>query len=468
MFSYGNSRLRSLYYHCPGTLRECFSFVYSLRQRRHRYGGMFEPFLDELQRNADRTPAEVAADQVARLQRMLDHAGRHVPYYRALFAELRFRPETVTSIADLRRLPLLDKETLRAQPDQLTAVNAAGPKATAHTSGTTGTALHLAHGEAADQRSYACAWFHYGWAGIHRGDRVATLAGHPVADPGRMRPPFWIHDRLERELLFSSQHLAPRTLPLYADALAAFRPAMIRGYPSSVYLLALYVQESGRRDIRPRAVFTSSETLLSRQRQAIEDAFACQAYSFYGNAERAAHLLQCRAGRFHVVTEACVVEVLNPDGSPAAPGDEGELVCTSLVDPVLPLIRYRIGDRGIAPDGPCPCGLGTPALGAVTGRVEDIVVTPDGRHVGRLDHVFKDMLNVREAQIVQEDTSAITVRVVPREGYSPADERTMLAELRLRLGSEIGIRFERVDHIPRASSGKFRFVVSKVPVTVGR
>lgn len=468
-FSYTSPRLRNLYYRCPPVLKEWLALIYSHHKHNDRYGGKFEAQLAELERNTNRSFEETAEDQLARTKQMLMHAGANIPYYRALFQSIEFEPQSLQSLADLRRIPLLDKETVREQHDQLIAESAVGRTIAMHTSGTTGKALHFIVSQEANQRSYACIWFHYGWACIQRGDRVATLAGHPVVAPDRSRAPYWIHDRLENELFFSSQHITPHTLPLYADALAHFEPVLIRGYPSSIYLVALYLLEAGREDIRPSAVFTSSETLLDFQRNVIEQAFGCKAYSYYGNGERVANLLQCRNGNFHVVTEVCVVEVLRPDGSPAAAGEPGELVCTSLIDLAMPFIRYRIGDTGVLGAGQCVCGRNTPTLSSLTGRVEDIVITPDGRHVGRLGGlIFKDTLNIKEAQILQKEINSILVKIVPRRGYSPIDDRVILDSLRLRLGSEIQIRIQIVDHIPRTAAGKYRFVISNVPVQVGR
>ena len=116
-----------------------------------------------------------------------------------------------------------------------------------------------------------------------------------------------------------------------------------------------------------------------------------------------------------------------------------------------------------------PARRNIPILGGLTGRpLEDIVVTPDGRHVGRLDHAFKDTLNVREAQIVQEDINSLIVKIVPRPGFSPDNERMILDDLRLRLGDEIAIHFQLVDRIPRTANGKFRFVISQVPIQIGK
>ncbi len=465
--AYGNRTTRWLYYRSPGWLRNIFTSTHSLKRRSERFGGVFASQLDELECDQHRSFDVVAVEQLDSLRRLLAFAGAKVPYYRDLFQKIGFDPAGLQSLDDLRLIPMLDKEAVHANSDWLVPEEYSEPAFMTHTSGTTGKGLHLFLSREANQRSYACIWFHYGWSGIKRGDRIATLAGHPVTRPDTLRPPFWVRDYVENEILFSSQHMTPQTLPLYADVLAEFQPVLICGYPSSVYILALHLLESGRDDIHPKAVYTSSETLMDFQRAAIEEAFGCKAYSIYGNAERSAHILQCEYGNFHIQPQFSVVEVLTLEGAPAEPGQAGEMVCTSLINLAMPLIRYRIGDTAVVSSGSCPCGRGGPILGQIVGRVEDIVVTPDGRHVGRLDHAFKDMLHVKEAQIVQEDINSILVKVVPRDGFGPDDEQVILDELRLRLGYRTGIRLQLVDRIPRTAAGKFRFVISRVPMQIG-
>jgi phenylacetate-CoA ligase len=98
----------------------------------------------------------------------------------------------------------------------------------------------------------------------------------------------------------------------------------------------------------------------------------------------------------------------------------------------------------------------------VDGRIEDYVATPDGRLVGRMDHVFKDQHDVAEAQILQQDAGRIDVLLVPRGDWRAETERSVTKELRSRLGEEIEIRIRRVDAIPREANGKFRAVKSAV------
>ena len=465
MISYSDPKIRKLYYRAPEAFRTVMTFVYSWRQRSVRFGREYSDFLALLERSTGLNREQILVDQVDRLKRLLILARDTVPYYQSIFQKYGFDPESLTSVLDLSRLPILEKETIQQRAEDFLNQQYRGSLFKTHTSGTTGRGLHLYLSKVANQRSYACVWFHYGWAKLRRGEPVATFAGHPVADPDRQKPPFWQYDPLENELLFSSQHIKEDTLPFYIKKLCSFQPAAVRGYPSSIYLIALGILEAGNTSICPKAVFSSSETLFDYQRKAIERAFSCRVFSYYGNTERAAHILQCEAGNYHIVPQACVIEVVNPDGTLAAPDVPGEIVCTGLVDDAMPLIRYRIGDTGVWASQLCSCGRNTPILSTIIGRVEDYIITPNGRYVGRLDHAFKDMIHLKEAQIVQEDPGSILVKIVPL-GYTAQDENCILQELRLRLGREIQIRFEKVEQIPRLPNGKFRFVISNVPITL--
>ena len=99
---------------------------------------------------------------------------------------------------------------------------------------------------------------------------------------------------------------------------------------------------------------------------------------------------------------------------------------------------------------------------SIDSRVEDYVVTPERKRIGRLDHMFKDLIHIKESQTLQRSPGAITVRLVRRPSYDAAAERELLAETRKRLGPSIRIDIEYVSEIPRSRSGKFRAVVSEL------
>jgi phenylacetate-CoA ligase len=130
----------------------------------------------------------------------------------------------------------------------------------------------------------------------------------------------------------------------------------------------------------------------------------------------------------------------------------------------MPLLRYQMGDTAVFRGGTCGCGRGGALVERIVGRVEDVIVTPDGRWLSRLDFIFKGLDRVEEAQLIQEEVGAVRVRIVKRQGYTAADEKQVLHKLKERLGEEMKLSVEYLDRIPRTSSGKFRYVISKVPL----
>ena len=110
----------------------------------------------------------------------------------------------------------------------------------------------------------------------------------------------------------------------------------------------------------------------------------------------------------------------------------------------------------------CTCGRARPILEQIDGRIEDYLVTPDGRRIGRMDHIFKDTLEIKEAQIYQPSVERILVRIVPRSGFDKEAQRALEREFRRRIGYDVEIHYQVVDAIPRLPSGKFRAVISEV------
>jgi phenylacetate-CoA ligase len=234
------------------------------------------------------------------------------------------------------------------------------------------------------------------------------------------------------------------------------------GYPSSIYLLALANEHCGK-VVHPRAIYTSSETLFRFQREAIQRSFGCKVYTYYGNGERAGFIAECPEGSLHVKLDHSLVELVNDKGEDASPGEIGRLICTAFGNVATPLIRYNVGDTAILSSvQECPCARGGMLIEELTGRTEDYVVTPDGRFVGRLDHLFKDSVKVRAAQIVQDKVDTILIRIVKEHDYSSRDESEILREATSRLGDDIDIDIEYVSDIERAKSGKHRFIISNL------
>jgi len=230
------------------------------------------------------------------------------------------------------------------------------------------------------------------------------------------------------------------------------------GYPSALQTVARYALDTDDLPARADAVFTVSETLTTQARRAIEEAWRCKVYDRYGAVEGCILATECSAGRLHVSPEIGVVEIIGSDGKPAKPGELGQVVATGLQNTLQPLIRYQIGDVARwASDQDCPCGRQMPILEGVDGRVEDMCYTVHGEFL-RFDTVFKDIANIREAQVVQRTLDEFAIRVVPADGFSAADAEHMQRNMRLHVGN-VRVEVELVDHISRTAAGKFKAVV---------
>jgi phenylacetate-CoA ligase len=264
----------------------------------------------------------------------------------------------------------------------------------------------------------------------------------------------------------SSYHLASDNAEAYFEAMRRYRVCYVWGYASSLYTLAQVALEQKLEPPNLKVAISNAEPLYDYQREAISEAFRCPVYTTYGMTEAVCAASECEAGYLHLWPEVGIVEVLDDvTDDPLPPGEVGRLVCTGLLNFNMPLIRYETGDRGaVAPLGEiCACGRTLPIIRRIEGRMDDVIVTPDGRRIGRLDPVFKGAIPVIEAQIIQEHLENIRVRFVPAANYTESDGVEIVRQLQNYIG-DIDIELEAVDRIPRTDNGKFRSVISKVNV----
>jgi phenylacetate-CoA ligase len=333
-----------------------------------------------------------------------------------------------------------------------------------HTSGTSGKPLELWL-----SRQAVAAWYALfearcrRWYGLTRHQRWAILGGHLVAPVSQTKPPFWVWNAGLNQLYLSVFHLSPVFAPAYIDAIRKARVRYIVGYPSALDALAESILRMRVTDLDLAAVITNAEPLLGGQREHIEAAFRCPVRETYGMSEIVAAANQCEHGSMHLWPEAGVLE-LTEGGQPVPRGTPGELLSTGLVNPDMPLIRYRTADRCVlgAESPGCPCGRGLPLLGAIEGRSDDIIYTRDGRRVGRLDPIFKASLPIQEAQVIQEALDRIRVVYVPDTGFDTRSRQSLVRLVRDRLG-DVEIVLESSQRIPRGANGKFCAVLCRLP-----
>jgi phenylacetate-CoA ligase len=433
--------------------------VHGYKLRRWRYG----PNTDTLVREAlerDYWAADQWSDwRSARLRMLLRRAVERVPYYRELWST-RGGPEDYER---LENWPILDKEIVRANPKAFLADDCDYRRMVPdHTSGSTGTPLHLWWSHATTRAWYGlfeARWRR--WYGVGRLDRWGILGGQRVVPAGRRKPPFWVWNAGLNQLYMSAYHMSRDSMPEYLDAIRRRRLRFLWGYTSALFQLACFANESGI-SIPLQVVITNAEPLYGFQKEAISRAFQCPVRETYGMAEIVAAASECEQGRLHLWPEVGIVEVME-QGSPVPAGAPGELVATGIINIDMPLIRYRTGDRlALEPeDRTCACGRLLPLARAVEGRTDDVVVTSDGRLLGRLDPLFKAGLPIREAQIIQRRLGHLEVRFVPAGEFTAGHLQALQNRFHDFLGP-MELTFLSTDEIPKNQNGKFRSVISTV------
>lgn len=463
-----NPLLQRLYDSSPVGVQNMLLSAYSARLGRDRYGGRFQEYRELLEESQWWAQDRMRKWQVERLKAVLVHAGEHVPYYNEVFKHRGFDPRGFESLEQLRVLPVLTRDVVKHRIGDLRS-RAPGKAnlAEGHTSGTTGSPITLFYDSDMTAMNYAVMDRQYRWAGARLardGDRVAVVRGNVIVPLRQRKPPFWRRNRDLNQLILSSFHLSGANAGAFLQALRDFRPTVIDGYPSSLFVLARLLL--GRGETFPvKAAITSSETLYDYQRDAIEAAFCCSVFDYYAAAERVIFSVECEHhSGHHLCEEYGVTEVLDDNGVPVEPGEEGYLVGTTLHNLGMPLIRYRTTDRCSLRTMDCPCGRPLRLTDDVTTKAEDLLRLRDGRLIppSVLTHPFKPLDSIEGSQLVQTDLDHLVVRIVRGGNFSEADREHLVRELRARLGDDMKIDIEFVDELPRTSRGKFKWVVSQV------
>ena len=454
-----------LYEASPVWLQTLLLNAHAARIERHRYGRPFRHAVGELVA-LERAPEAEIRDYQNRRVRIVTAAAFHAPYYRALFSDFGIEPADIKSVDELRQLPLLTKDVVRSRGrDLLTATPPQPGWLHGHTSGTTGSPLSLWYDRGTCVYTNAVDRQQKLWAGVADTDWIGLLLGRLVVPVDQKRPPFWRANHVQRQLWFSSFHLTDETLPAYVAEIRRRPLRFLEGYPSTLFIVARYLVAAGQ-TLPMKAVFTSSETLHAVQRETIERAFEAPLFDFYGMAERVVFAGECEYHNGKHLCEAYgMTEIVGPDDKPLPDGEVGYIVATSLHNTAMPLLRYRTSDMSAIEPGVCACGRTFRRLRNITTKAEDIVVLPGGRMVSPsiLTHPFKPFDEISKSQVIQESTDHLHVKVVAGADFTAERERRLITALRERLGQDVRLTLERVDDIPREPSGKYRWVISRVP-----
>ncbi len=406
--------------------------------------GAFGVLLRRLEKNATLEPEAGRALQDERLRKRLGEVVRHVPAYRRFADDPTFQDALRSSGREaLALVPVTRRGDVAANPDAFLDQRTPAPLLRwARTSGSSGEPLALRRDLRSIVVEEAFVVRHRRTLGYRSGDVVLRLRRDgPSMDDETVVD----YDSGSGEYRAAAAGLDARGAGRVLDALAGLRVQWLRGYPSALLELVERADGLGRADelAAPRlaGIWTSSETLRPAARARLVDAFGVPVADHYGQAERALAIQECREGARHLIADYSAAEVV-----------DGRWVGTPLFGRGTVLLRYDTGDlAGPAPidDGPCPCGWTFPRVGPVEGRDDDLVVTPDGRRIGRLSPAVARIDGALQVQIEQRAVDTLDVRVRPAPGADPdalaaatvSALRALIQAPSLRIRVDVGGRF---------------------------
>lgn len=441
-------------------IRRC---VYPLLLRRWRPSA--QRYLREL-RSYEFAPLPTIENvQWSRIEAIVLHASRNVPYYRKLFSASGIQAETIRSREDFAGLPILTKATVQTACADLLAENHQKSSGLANASGgSTGKPVQFFQDADYWDRAHASQTLVEGWWRIRPGDRTASLWGADRDIPDQS----W-RERLYSELVqlrvCNAFALNASQMAEFASMLVRWQPRHVIGYASALEVFAKFLLERQEDRIRPIAVKTTADVLTDDRREVIERAFGCPVYNFYGSREINNLAVECPARRgLHVNALTRYIEIVDDKGKAVPPGVPGRILLTDLTNYFMPFLRYEIEDVGSWTGAPCSCGRPFPLLAKIWGRSSDFIVTPEGKLIHSIffTHLFYDMPDVALFQINQRDLHRVDVYLVLRPGVTEYPAALLHERLVQAFGPRVSFTTQVVPKIDRPPSGKHRFTVSSV------
>jgi phenylacetate-CoA ligase len=407
--------------------------------------------------------------QLSELRGLVEHADRHVPYYRERFAAAGVVARELRSMRDVLRLPLLSREDAQASEKTRRSTSPPLVEIRKSTSGTLGLPLSFGYERASEDWRQATRLRSYAWAGHRPGTRTFHFWGPSAKQTGWRKAKVELDHAIRRDCYVDCSVRSSERLDEAIALLKRFQPQMIICFSSAGADLARRVVETGARSWDTIPVLCGAEALVPSDRKVMEEAFGPAVFETYGSREVMLMGAECeKHDGLHIPMENVIVEIVVREGDTvrhAAPGEVGEVAVTDLHNRAMPFIRYLNGDRAVAgDDAPCACGRGLGRLRAIDGRVTATLRDGNGAPVGGL-FVHALLAHVGHAfrgfQAVQHTNGSVTLRLVKSSAFDEAAHSYLLDGFQKYLkGAPVVSEF--LDELPVGRSGKRQVILRDV------
>ena len=390
-------------------------------------------------------------ERYKKLKNLLTHAYHHSAFYRHLFDVSLVSLDRIDSEERIHLLPTVRKaEILATSPEFFLADNIGKlRREEGITSGSTGEPFRHFLDKKFNAVMKANLYRTWRWAGIDPAEPTI----HCSAPHASKNTP---------HTLFLHPHEIEIKKHEFIEKIRASHAKILRGYPLTNFeLLWMLSQEDC--NITFTHAFLVGHVLPKGIRDFFKNRFGCEIYHYYASQETGPLASECEYhDGFHIHEESFIIEIVDDRGMPVSEGKRGNIVITSLINAVMPLIRYRIGDIGLMRSEPCACKRSSRRIW-VEGRTEDLLIRPDGQCI--YPGILRDILDeyffaFQRYQIIQTSPEKIVVHIVPAAGFTQKLRAKAMNEIAQCIDFPMLITSDIVDSIPPLPNGKFQYVIS--------
>lgn len=403
--------------------------------------------------------------QLNQIKRVTEYAYGNCRGYRSLYDSVAINPKELKNLEDFNKLPIITKELLRDDIKEYSVIKRGAHYIT--TGGSTGIPFGFYRNNDTFAKELASKAYQYYRIGWKEGCKQMILRGLVINSKNNMRnyPGF-------RELRCSSYHLTPEHLEQYRIKAFYYKPDFIKCYPSSGYIFAKFLKETGRPFPPLSGVLCASENLYDFQKKLLTEVFGCRIFNHYGHYEMAVLAGFCEfEDTFHVLPQYGYAQLVDKNGQQITKtGQLGEIIGTSFINTATPFIRYQTKDLAIFKGWGCPsCKRPYQIWERIEGRLQEFIITKTGRLISMTainmhDNIFD---HIKQFQFYQEKEGLTTFNFIPKESCNDIIIEDMKKKLLTKLGNDVILNMKKVDFIMPTKRGKHCFLIQKLKIKYG-
>ncbi|CAM4206750.1 hypothetical protein [Lacicoccus alkaliphilus] len=434
-----------IYHASPVFMQHVFTSAYGYKLKRERYSSLYREALKNYIRGR--------ADP----QELLVHLMHHLKENIKVYENIEIDENDI--MASFKRLPFTEKGDLRYALEDRSYKK--GMIRESLTSGTTGANLIVYDSE--HDRAKRMAFLDYikYQNGVMPFSKRASFTGQELTLPDHNNK-LWRFNYTMNQMLYAARYITPDNVSHIYESLERFRPVSMDGSPSALHILAKHML---RGDIKASwdvtAIFPTNEILTPRVKRDLEKAFDTIVIDQYSTAEGAPFIYSDPEGRYMLGDETGLFEFFRKGHHLY------EMVVTTFINEATPIVRYKIGDQvEMASDAEYLNSFEDECrISKIIGRGADFLYSSDGNKVNSIIVAWiADELEdvVAHTQFIQEEMNRVTINIVVEEDFTEHHERTLRERTKKMLGREVDVIFNYMDAIPKARSGKVRFIINEV------